>query len=127
LEDGIGEFKRVAIAVVDGDADEAAPEIAFGQAAMHLVEPDNIESRVLELPDQALEEAGRHLEEAIGLEPVRAWRPHVVQREDHPDTAHERAHQGVGAAEIERLEARADQGILQSTQWHTLVLRWHYL
>jgi len=34
LEDWIGKAQRVPVAIVDGDADEAPTDIAFGEAAM---------------------------------------------------------------------------------------------
>ena len=44
FEDRIGPLQSVAIAVVEGEADEAAGKIALGQAAVHLVEADQIDA-----------------------------------------------------------------------------------
>ena len=86
-------MQRVAIAVVDGNADEPAAEVALHQAPMHLVEADEIEPRAPQIAQHVLEEIRRHLEQPVGLEPVGPRRPHVVQREDRPYAADERTHE----------------------------------
>ena len=72
LEDRIGPLQRVAIAVVDGQADEAPAEVAFGQAAVHLVEADEVEARAAQVADHVVEKARRHFEQPVRLEPVGA-------------------------------------------------------
>ena len=51
FQDRIGELQRVAVAVVEGDADETPREIALDQAAVHLVEADEIDADAAQLDD----------------------------------------------------------------------------
>ena len=91
-------------------------KFAFGQPAVHLVETDQIEAGAPQIADHVLEEARRHLEQPVGLEPVEPGRPHVVQRQDRADSGDEWPQKMVRGAEIERLEAAADDGFLQAGQ-----------
>src|SRR5712692_5366910 len=116
LQDRIGPLQGVAVAVVDSEADETPSEIPFRQAAMHLVEADKVEARTPQVPDHVLQEARRHLEQPVGLEPVEPGRPHVVEGEDGADSGDEWPQNEVGAAEIERFEAAADDRFLQAAQ-----------
>src|SRR6266446_5640862 len=70
LEDGIGPLQGVAVAVVNGDADEAPLKVALDEATMHLVEADEIEPCLAQIAYHVFEEARRHFEQPVGLEPL---------------------------------------------------------
>ena len=108
LEQRIGELLDVLVAVVEGEADEAALEVAGDEAAVHLVERDDIDAGALELAQQPLEELRRHLQQPVGLEGVAARRAHVMHGQDGADAADQRPQQMVQAAEIERFQPAAD-------------------
>src|SRR5262249_15598611 len=112
----IGPFKSIAVAVVDGDADEAPREVAFGEPPVHLVEADQVEVGAPDEADHVIEEARRDLEQAVGLEAVGAWRPYVVQRQYDTDSTHERPQKMVRGTEIQCLEAAANDGFLEPAQ-----------
>ena len=81
-------FERVAITVVEGEANEAG-EIA-------LVRRRCTSSRLTTstpsgaIPDHAAEKARRDFEDTIGLEAVGPRRAHMVQRQDCADAGDER-------------------------------------
>ena len=56
LEDRIGVFEVVAVAVVEGEADEGLAVVAFDHAEMRLVERDDLEAGGAHLADHLLEE-----------------------------------------------------------------------
>ena len=111
LEDRIGKFLVVAVAVVERDAREAAAKIPFEHAAIHLVERDEVDPRAAQMPHHPFEKARRDLEQAIGLEPVAARRSHVVKHQDRADAADERPHQHMRAAEVEYFQSGADDRV----------------
>src|SRR5258708_8208405 len=84
LEDRIAPLQRVAVAVIDGHADEPPLEIRLDQAAMHLVKADEVELPASQLPDNVFEKARRYLQDLVGLEPVRARRAPVLHRDHRP-------------------------------------------
>ena len=84
-------MQGVAVAVVEGEANEAAGEIALAQAAMHLVEADQVQIGTAQILDHAGEEARRDLKQAIGLEAVGPRRAHMVQGQDRADAARRKA------------------------------------
>ena len=108
-----GELHDVAIAVIEGHADETPLEAAAHHALMHLVERDEFAPRAPQPLEQALEEFGRHFEQMVRLKAVAPRRPDVMQRQDRADAAHERTHQMMQPAEIERVQAGADDRVLQ--------------
>ena len=85
---------------------------------MHFVERDEIDPRTAQPVHDVVEEARPYFEQPVGLKAVRPGRSHLMQRQDDPDPADERAHHMVGGAEIERLEAAANDGFMQRAQWH---------
>ena len=105
----------VAIAVVEGETHEAPAEIALGHAAVHLVEADDVDARAAQELDHAGEEARRDFQEPIGLEAIGPRRAHMMQRQDRADPADQRLQRDMGAAEIQRLQAAADDGLLQAS------------
>ena len=108
LEDRIGPLLVVAIAVVEGEAGEAAAEIALGQPAVHLVERDDVDSLAAQPFDRVQQERRRDLEALVGRERALPRRPHVVEHEDRADPSEEAAQHGVKPAEIEGVETGAD-------------------
>ncbi len=86
------------------------------EAAVHLVETDEVEAGALQPADDVLEKARRHFQQPVRLEPVEPGRTHMMQGKDHAHPGHERPHEVVRGAEIERLEAPADDRFLQSSQ-----------
>jgi hypothetical protein len=108
LEDRIRPDLVVAIAVVERDAGEAAGEIALDQPAMHLVERDDLDLLLAQQGEGLLEEFGRDLEQAVGLELVGASGANVMQHQDRADAGEERPHQQVRPAEVQRFQSRAD-------------------
>ena len=95
-------LKRVAITVVEGDADEAAAEIALGHAAVHLVEADGVNVRSAQQLDHAAEKPRRDFEDAIGLEAIGPRRADVMQRQDRADAADERVQRQMRAGKVRR-------------------------
>src|SRR5262249_17161741 len=109
LEDRIGIVPVVAVAVVERKANELAPENSFAQAAMHLVERNEVDAGAAQAQHQPLEEVGRHLEQTVGLERRWSGRAHVMQREDGADAAEQRPQRQMRPREVERLETGSDQ------------------
>jgi hypothetical protein len=126
FEDRIGVLLDVAIAVVEGEADEAPLEIALRHAAVHLVEADEVDVGAAQKLDHAGEEARRDLEQAIGLEAVRPRRADVMKRQNDADPADQRFQGGVRAAEIERLQSAADDRLPEPGHCWFLGLRRSY-
>ena len=60
----------VAIAVVEGEADEAAAEIALGQPPMHLVERDDVGVGAPQPGEHVVEKLRRDFEQPVRLERV---------------------------------------------------------
>ena len=112
LEDRIGPHLVVAIAVIEGDAGEAAAEVAFGQSAVHLVERDDVDRLAAQPLDRLQQEFGRNLEPLVRPKLAAAPRPHVVEHQDRADPFEEGPQQHMGAAEIERVESGANDGRL---------------
>ena len=106
----------VAIAVVEREAYEAAAEILFLEAAMRLVERNNVDVRAAQFADHVFEELRRNLEQAVRLERLRARRAHVMQGQDCANTADERAQHPVCAREIERFHSGSQNELLQAGQ-----------
>ena len=90
LEDRISELVRIAIAIVECDADETAGEIALGHAAVQFVERNEIDAGTAQLSDDALEELRCDFEQPIGLEAVGPRRTDMMQRQDGADAAQHR-------------------------------------
>ena len=86
-------MQRVAIAVVDGHADETPRDLPFGQAAVHFVEADEVEVRAVQVAHHVLEKARRHFQQSVRLKPVGPRRTHVMKREDRADAGHEWPHE----------------------------------
>ncbi len=70
LQDRHRVLQIVAIAVVEGEADEAAAEIALDQPPVHLVERDEIDAASAAAAEHVFEETRRHLEQPVRLERV---------------------------------------------------------
>ena len=111
LEDRIGESQRVAVAVVEREADEAPGEIAFRQAAVHFVEADEVEAGAAQQRDDAGQKPRRDLEQPIGLEAAGPRRADVVQGQNDADAADQWLQRRVGAGKIQRFKPAADDGL----------------
>src|SRR5215210_3911566 len=85
LQNRIGVLQRVLIAVVESNSDKAAGEVAFNQAAVHLVQRNDIHSREAESDHHLLKKIRRYFKQPVGLKYVRARRPNVVECQDEPD------------------------------------------
>src|SRR5262249_31107597 len=70
-----------------------------------------------EAHDDAGEEFRRDLEQTVRLKRVVTRRPHVMQVQDRADAAEYRLQDGVGAAEIQSLEAAADDRAFRDGQF----------
>ena len=114
LEQRISVLEIVAIAVVEGKADEATV-IAFLQALHGFIERDHVEVRFLHLIEHGIEELRRDLENAIGGAGVRllGLGPHMVQREDHAGALRIRGQQAMRACVIEPRHKRGICGICE--------------
>ena len=88
-EHRIGEVADIAIAVVEGEDDEAAPEIAFREAPVGLVERYDLIVGDADGSQQVVEEFRRDFEVQIRLEPVGARRTHMMEGQDRADAGHE--------------------------------------
>jgi len=104
LEDRIGILQVVAVAVVEGEADEFAPEDPLSEAPAHLVEGDEVDVGAAQAHDHVFQKGRRHFEQVVGLEGARPRRTHVVQRNDRPDAGEKRPQRQIGPGEIERFE-----------------------
>ena len=98
----------IAIAVVESEAGEAARKIADDQPPMHLVDADDVDAAAAQVRQRRAQEIRRDFEMTIGLERAAAPRADVVQREDGSDPGEDRSQQLMGAAEIQRFQAGAD-------------------
>src|SRR4029077_17454782 len=78
FKNGIGEAQRVAICVVESEADKSFREVTIDHAAVHLVEADELQSRAPQSSHQSSEKLRRHFMQAIRLETVRSQRADVV-------------------------------------------------
>ncbi len=96
-------MQRIAVAVVEGEAHEAAAEIAFGHAAVHLVECDHVDARAAQELDHAVKEARRDFEKPVGLEAVGPWGPNVMHGQDGADAANQGFQRKMRAGEEQRL------------------------
>ncbi len=114
LKDRIGVFERVAIAVVEGQAHEAALEIVLGQAPVHLVEADDIDARAAQQFHHPGEKARRDLKQPIGLEQIGPRRAHVMERQDHAAPADKRLERIMRAGEVQRFQSAADDRLLEA-------------
>ena len=101
LEDRVGVFEVVAVAVIEGEADEGLAVVALGQAEMRLVERDDLEAGGAHLGDHLLEEIRRHLQDAVRLEAAGLLRAHVMQHEDGADAARQRRDHAVRARVVQ--------------------------
>ena len=113
FEDRISVLQDVAIAVVEGEADEAAAKIARGQAAVHLVERDHVDARAAQQLDHAGQKPRRDFKEPIGLEAVGPRRPHVMHGQNGADAAHQRLQRPMRAGKIQRFQPAADDGVFK--------------
>ena len=93
-------FEIVAIAVIEGEADEASA-LALLQAAHGLVERDHVEVRLLHLVEHGFEEFGRDLEDAVRRKGLFRPGTHVMQGEDQPMPLGIGREQAVGARVVE--------------------------
>ncbi len=123
LQDRPGILQEVAIAVVEGDADEAALEIALHQAAIHLVERDDVEVGTLQAPDHGRKKARRHLEQTVRLEGAAPGGPHVMQRQDRAYALKKRTQGHMGAAEIQGFKPCPDDCLLEAAHVRTHFFR----
>src|SRR5262245_3985627 len=83
---------------------------------VHLVEAYEIELRAPQPQDHLFEEIRRYFEQPVGLKPVSAGRPDMVQGEDHAHAAYKWSQAVMGRAEIKCLETGADDGFLECGQ-----------
>src|SRR5262249_5453219 len=90
--------------------------VALREPTMHFIEANHVKTRPREPAHHTFEKSRSHFQEPVGLKPVEARRPHVMKREDCPDTADEGSHDVMRGTEIERLEAAADDCFLQLAQ-----------
>ncbi len=86
-KNGIGVVAIVAIAVIQREAGERLLAVGVFQALAHLIERNDVEARVDDLAHDVLEEIGRHLEDAIGLERLRRRRVDMMQHENDAGAA----------------------------------------
>ncbi len=112
LQDGIGPLQRVTVAVVDRHRDKTPPQVALHEPPVHLLQADEVDAGTPQPGDDIVEKARAHFEQPVGLEAIRPWRPHMVQRHDHPDAAHEWPHEMVRCAEIKGLQPPANDVFL---------------
>jgi hypothetical protein len=86
LEERIGIFDVVPIAVVEGETDEA-PVVAVLQPFYRLVERDDVETRLLHLIEDRIEKFRGDFQDAIRRVSARLgrFRPDVMQGEDRAD------------------------------------------
>jgi hypothetical protein len=111
LEQRIGVLEIVAIAIIEGEADEALVVAVF--RPLHgLVERDYIEVRLLHLIEHGIEELRRHFEDAVRRKGARLLRlgPDMVQREDEAGALRVRGEQAVGAGMVESRHRRLHHG-----------------
>ena len=111
LEQGIGVFEIVAIAVVEGEADEA-PLVLLAQPSHRLIERYDVEPRLLYLVEHRIEEVRRYLEDAIGRERLvrLGFRAHLVQGENEPNPLRIGSEQAVRAGVIKPRHRRLHHG-----------------
>ena len=102
LEDGIGEFAVVLVAIVEREGGERLGVLAAGEAGCDLIERDDVKACRPNLDDHAFEEGGRHFQDAIGFERTRRIGPHVVQHEDHAKAAREWREETVHTGKMRR-------------------------
>ncbi len=101
----------IAIAIVEGEANET-PIVALLQPPYRFVEGDHVETGVLYLIEQPIEELRSHFEEAVRREVVRPARigTDMVQGEDHPCALGVRSQQTVSARMIQARHGRLHHG-----------------
>ena len=102
------EVAVVAIAVVEGEAGEAAREVALAHPPVHLVERDDVDVELADMVERRAQEVRRDFEVPVRLERVVPRRPDVVQHEDGADACEQGSQQAVRTAEIECLEPGAE-------------------
>src|SRR5262249_52619629 len=98
-----------------GNASEAAREILLGQAPMHLVKRNDVDIGAPQGGNDSLKEPRGDFQHLVWLESTAPRRPNVMQHQNGADAAKVRLHETVDAAEIQRLETSADQGLLHVT------------
>ena len=108
-QDRIRPLLVVAVAVIEGDADEPPRKIALDHAPVHFVQRDDVDPCGLEPLQDRSQILRRHFEEAVGLEFADAGRAHVVQHEHRADPLHQRLQRRIGAGAVQRLESEPDQ------------------
>ena len=118
LEDRVGVFEIVAVAVIEREADEGLAMLALDQAEMRLVERDDLEAGGSHLADHLLEKIRRHLQDAVRLEAVGLLRADMMQHEDGADAARQRRDHAVrtgimqgGQRSLEEFCATAHYGV----------------
>lgn len=80
---------------------------------MHFVEADKIEPRAAQPTQNVVQEARTYFEEPVGLKTIEPGGTHVMERQNYAEPRNEGAHEVMGGAEIERLEAAANQGFME--------------
>ena len=80
---------------------------------MHFVEADKIKPRAAQPSQDVVQEARAYFEEPIGLKAIEPGGTNVMERQNYAEPRNERAHEVVGGAEIERLEAAANRGFMK--------------
>ena len=98
----------VAIAVVEGEAGEAAREVALNHPAMRFIHRYDIDVERADMRQHLAQEIGRDFEMTVGLEQAAARRANVMQHEDGADARQDRPQHMVRAGEVQRIEAGAN-------------------
>jgi hypothetical protein len=98
--------------VIEGDAGEAAAEVALREAAVHLVQGDDVDRLAAQPFDRLQQEFGRNFQPLVRPKFAAAGRPHVVEHQDRADAFEKGPQQRMGSAEIERVESGANDGRL---------------
>jgi len=111
LEQGVGIFEIVAIAVVEGEADEA-PLVLLLEPPHRLVDRHHVEAGLLHLVEHGVEEIGGDFEDAVRRERLgRVLRgAYLVQREDEPHAFGIGGEQAVRAGMVKARHRRLHHG-----------------
>jgi len=80
-------LERVAIAIIDRNADKATlnispGKISLGKSSMHLIETDDFETGASEKHQDTFEKRGRYLKKPVRLKPLGPPRSNMMQRQD---------------------------------------------
>ena len=101
-------FERVAVAVVEGDGDEAALAGGAVEPPPGLVHGNDVDIGLAERGEHRIEKGRRDFETTLRLEGFVMRRQHPVEGEDRAHSGKEGPRQAVRAGEIEGLEAGSD-------------------